>query len=112
MLLARLLVQESELILLDEPFNAVDARTTEALLTLLAQWRQQERTVVAVVHDNALVRAYFPNTLVLARQVVAWGDTAQALTPANLQRAGAMAEAWDEDAALCHADAALSEARH
>jgi zinc/manganese transport system ATP-binding protein len=71
--------------------------------------------VVAVVHDNALVRAYFPNTLVLARQVVAWGDTALALTPANLLRAGAMAEAWDEDADLCHADAdadaALSETR-
>ena len=110
-LLARLLVQEGDLILLDEPFNAVDARTTEALLTLLAQWQQQKRTVVAVVHDNALVRAHFPNTLLLARQVVAWGDTALALTPTNLQRAGAMAEAWDEDADLCHADAALSEAR-
>ena len=112
-LLARLLVQEGELILLDEPFNAVDARTTEALLTLLAQWRQQQRTVVAVVHDNALVRAHFPNTLLLARRVVAWGDTALALTPTNLLRAGAMAEAWDEDADLCHADAdaALSETR-
>jgi zinc/manganese transport system ATP-binding protein len=47
----------------------------------------------------------------VARQVVAWGDTALALTPTNLQRAGAMAEAWDEDADLCHADAALSETR-
>ena len=106
-LLARLLTQNGALILLDEPFNAVDDRTTQALLGLLARWQQEQRTVVAVVHDDALVRQHFPCTLLLARQVVAWGDTAETLTPRNLQRARAMAEAWDERAELCHVDAAL-----
>ena len=85
----------------------MDDRTTQALLGLLARWQQEQRTVVAVVHDDALVRQHFPCTLLLARQVVAWGDTAETLTPRNLQRARAMAEAWDERAELCHVDAAL-----
>ena len=103
-LFARLLVQDAELILLDEPFNAMDSKTTAALLDVIATWHQQQRTVVAVLHDDAQVRQHFPQTLLLARQVVAWGPTAQVMSPANLAHARAMAEAWDEDAAQCHTD--------
>jgi zinc/manganese transport system ATP-binding protein len=92
---ARLLVQDAQLILLDEPFNALDAHTTADLLAVVAQWHQQGRTVVAVLHDEAQVRGHFPQTLLLARQLVAWGDTAQVLTASNLQRAHALAHAWD-----------------
>jgi zinc/manganese transport system ATP-binding protein len=103
-LFARLLVQDANLILLDEPFNAVDARTTQALLELVRQWHHQQRTVIVVLHDLPQVQAHFPQTLLLAREVVAWGDTAQVLTPANLQRAAALAEAWDETAEFCQID--------
>lgn len=103
-LFARLLVQDAQLILLDEPFNAVDSKTTAALLTLVQQWHRQRRTVVAVLHDDSLVRAHFPQTLLLARECVAWGATAAVLTDANLQRARAMAEAWDEAATICDID--------
>lgn len=103
-LFARLLVQDAELILLDEPFNAIDSATAAALLALILQWHQQQRTVIAVLHDDALVRAHFPETLLLARERVAWGPTAAVLTPANLARARAMAEAWDESATVCDAD--------
>jgi len=105
-LFARMLVQEADLILLDEPFNAIDSRTTEALLQIVAQWHAQGRTVVAVLHDDNQVRAYFPQTLMLARELVAWGETSQVLTVANLQRARALAEAWDDRAEICHADEA------
>ncbi|MDB5844661.1 MAG: metal transporter ATP-binding protein [Polaromonas sp.] len=98
---ARMLVQDAELILLDEPFNAIDAKTTAALLGLVRQWHRQRRTVIAVLHDDSLVREYFPRTLLLARERVDWGATAEVLTDANLQRARAMAEAWDENAELC-----------
>lgn len=98
---ARMLVQDAELILLDEPFNAIDAKTTAALLALVRQWHQQRRTVIAVLHDDALVRQYFPATLLLARELVGWGATGEVLTGPNLLRARAMAEAWDEDAELC-----------
>ena len=103
-LFARLLVQDAELILLDEPFNAVDAQTSAALLALVHQWHQQQRTVLAVLHDDALVRQHFPTTLLLARELIAWGPTAEVLTPVNWQRARAMSEAWNEQAALCQID--------
>jgi zinc/manganese transport system ATP-binding protein len=100
-LFARLLVQDAQLILLDEPFNAVDSKTTAALLGLVQQWHAQKRTVVAVLHDDEQVRQHFPQTLLLAREMVAWGATDQVLTEGNLQRARAMAQAWDETAAVC-----------
>jgi zinc/manganese transport system ATP-binding protein len=101
---ARILVQGAELILLDEPFNAVDAKTTAALLKLVQHWHQHQRTVIAVLHDDALVREYFPSTLLLARELVGWGATSEVLTRANWQRARAMAEAWDDTAEPCEID--------
>ncbi len=101
---ARMLAQDARLILLDEPFNAVDAKTTAALLALVQQWHQQGRTVIAVLHDDELVRQYFPQTLLLARELVGWGATREVLTEPNLRRARAMAEAWDEAADLCSVD--------
>lgn len=105
-LFARLLLQDARLILLDEPFNAVDARTTSDLLQVIRRWHGEKRTVVAVLHDFDQVRSHFPDALLLAREMVAWGPTEQALTDANLRRARAMAEAWDEEAAACRRDAA------
>ena len=101
---ARLLVQDAELILLDEPFNAIDAKTTAALLGLVRQWHRQRRTVIAVLHDDSLVRQHFPATLLLARERVGWGATGEVLTEANLRRARAMAEAWDDAARQCDID--------
>ncbi len=105
-LFARLLVQDADIILLDEPFNAIDSKTTADLLGQVALWHQQRRTVVAVLHDDAQVRQHFPHTLLLAREVIAWGETAQVLTEPHLQRARAMAEAWDESAEFCRQDSA------
>jgi zinc/manganese transport system ATP-binding protein len=95
--------------LLDEPFNAMDAKTTAGLLALVQQWHQQQRTVVVVLHDDAMVRSYFPQTLLLARELVAWGPTVEVLTEPHLARARAMAEAWDADAALCEIDTAAAQ---
>lgn len=105
-LFARLLMQEAQLILLDEPFNAMDTRTTAALLDLIHHWKTEGRTVVAVLHDDAQVRQHFEQTVLLARELVAWGPTAQVLTEPNLQRARALAEAWDDTAEICHTDEA------
>ena len=110
-LFARLLMQDADLILLDEPFNAMDSRTTAALLDLIKQWHIQGRTVIAVLHDDAQVRAHFDQTVLLARELVAWGDTAQVLTEPHLQRARALAEAWDDNADICHTDEAPTQRR-
>ncbi len=103
-LFARLLVQDAELILLDEPFNAVDSKTTAALLALVQQWHGQQRTIIAVLHDDTLVRQHFPQTVLLARELVGWGPTDQTLTEPKLRRARGMAEAWDEAAERCDID--------
>jgi zinc/manganese transport system ATP-binding protein len=59
-----------------------------------------------VLHDLDLVRAEFPEALLLAREPIAWGPTEQALSAANRLRARMMAEAWDEAAPACARDAA------
>jgi zinc/manganese transport system ATP-binding protein len=93
-LFARLIVQDAELVLLDEPLAAVDWRTSEDLLRLIVSWHREGRTVAAVLHDLDQVRAYFPNTLLLARECVAWGPTREALMPQNLRRARSISESW------------------
>jgi len=100
-LFARMLLQDARLILLDEPFTAIDARTTADLLEVVRTWHAQQRTVIAVLHDLEQVRAHFPETLLLARSSVAWGPTERVLTAAHLQSARQMAEAWNEQAARC-----------
>ena len=100
-LFARMIVQDCPLILLDEPFNAVDARTTHDLLQVIHQWAKEGRTVIAVLHDFEQVRKNFPQTLLLAREILAWGDSEQVLSDKNLNHAKAMAESWDEEALVC-----------
>jgi zinc/manganese transport system ATP-binding protein len=104
-LFARVLVQDADLILLDEPFNAVDAKTVGDLVELIKRWHGERRTVMVVVHDLELVREHFPETLLLARRPVAWGDTADVLKPENLLHARRFNEAWSEDAPWCDAPA-------
>ncbi|APW38224.1 ABC transporter [Rhodoferax koreense] len=101
---ARLLVQDAELILLDEPFTAMDSKTTATLLALVQRWHAEGRTVIAVLHDDAQVRAFFPQTMLLARECIAWGPTSQVLTEPLLSKARNMAEAWDEQAEICTVD--------
>jgi zinc/manganese transport system ATP-binding protein len=78
-LFARLILQDAAVILLDEPFAAVDAETMSMLLDQVMRWHQEGRTVIAVLHDLNIVQARFPSTLVLARGCVAWGATEAAL---------------------------------
>jgi zinc/manganese transport system ATP-binding protein len=100
-LFARLLLQDAQLILLDEPFAALDAKTVADLLDLVRRWHGEQRTVLAVLHDIEVVRARFPETLLLAREPVAWGQTLEVLTPENLLKARRMCEAFHDDAAVC-----------
>jgi len=109
-LFARVLLQDARVILLDEPFSALDARTTADLIGLIERWPREGRTVVMVLHDLDLVRQTCGDTLLLAREAVAWGETGAALAPENLLRARRLSEAWAEHAGVCHHDDAT--ARH
>lgn len=102
LLFARLLLQDAPLILLDEPFNAIDQKTAADLLQLLVEWHAEGRTVIAVLHDLEQVRHYFPETLLLAREMIGRGKTIDVLNPVNLFRARQLCEAFDEQASVCH----------
>jgi zinc/manganese transport system ATP-binding protein len=104
MLFARVLLQDARLIVLDEPFNAIDTKTSVDLLALVRRWHAEKRTVLAALHDMDLVRANFPEALLLARGKVAWGSTAEVLTADNLLEARRMCEAFDDSAAACAVD--------
>jgi zinc/manganese transport system ATP-binding protein len=86
-LFARLLLHDATTLLLDEPFAAVDRQTTDEVMALLQTWHREGRTVIAVLHDLDMVRAHFPQALLMAGQAVAWGATEQVLTPENLHLA-------------------------
>ena len=88
LLFARLIVQRARLVLLDEPFAAVDAQTTDDLLAVVRRWHEEGRTVVAVLHDIGQVREWFPSALLLHRRAIAWDATAAVLAPDCLAAAG------------------------
>ena len=109
-LFARVLLQDASLIVLDEPFNAIDSKTTADLLALVKHWHAEGRTILAALHDMEMVREHFTETLILARGPVAWGPTAEVLTAENLMVAMRMCEAFDDSAAACADDDSKSQA--
>lgn len=91
-LFARLMLQNADLILLDEPFNAIDEGTTADLLALVHRWHAQGRSIVAVLHDMEQVRAHFDQTVLLSRRVLAWGPTPSTLSAEPLRAARQLAD--------------------
>lgn len=104
-LFARVLVQDADIILLDEPFNAIDAKTVADLIGVIKRWHGHDLTVMVVAHDLDLVRQHFPETLLLARAPIAWGETGEVLKVENLLRARRFDEAWHDDAPWCEPNA-------
>lgn len=100
-LFARLLLQDARLVLLDEPFTAIDARTMADLIAIIRRWHDEGRTVLAVLHDHDTVRTHFPDTLMLARQLVAHGPTQEVMTSENHLRARQMCEACASTPHIC-----------
>lgn len=74
-LFARLLLQQAKILLLDEPFSALDSQTTEILMRVLVHYMQQGVGVVAVLHNQQQARQYFENSVLLSTQVLAQGKT-------------------------------------
>ena len=88
MLFARMLMQDADILLLDEPFNTIDAQTTEDLMAVIHDCQREGKTVIAVIHDLALVQRFFPSVMLLATQLIASGKTESVMTAENLSKAG------------------------
>ncbi|WP_217915332.1 zinc ABC transporter ATP-binding protein AztA [Miltoncostaea marina] len=97
---ARALAQRAELLVLDEPFAGIDARTEAALLRLLRELRDREgRSIVMVHHDLQTVRQVVDWVLLLNVRAVASGPAATTMTPDNLRRAYGAADLGDDQRA-------------
>lgn len=87
LLFARAITQDAQLILLDEPFCGIDQPTIQDLVELMRGWIAQGKTVLTVLHDIAMVRQYFPETILIARELIAHGATEDVLTQTHLTKA-------------------------
>jgi zinc/manganese transport system ATP-binding protein len=87
LLFARVIAQNTDFILLDEPFVGVDQATLKDLMILLTQWHEEGKTIITVLHDMVLVKDYFPKCLILSQEVIDYGATLDVLTRENLAKA-------------------------
>ena len=83
-LFARVIMQDAPLILLDEPFAAVDQSTEAHLLNIVDRWRSEGRAVVLVVHDLSSVLDHCDHALLLGGGLATHGTVETVLTPERL----------------------------
>jgi len=84
--LARALVQQADLYLMDEPFAAVDAATETAIVEILKRMKSDGKTAVVIHHDLQTVRDYFDYVVLLNMRIVASGTVDEVFTNENLQK--------------------------
>ncbi len=85
--IARALLQEADILLLDEPFAAVDKATEDIIIQILKDLRDEGKTILVVHHDLKTAYEYFDKALLLNTSLVAYGKTDDALSADNLARA-------------------------
>lgn len=84
--LARAFVQKADLLLMDEPFAGVDAKTERSIVRLLHGLRDEGKTLLVVHHDLATVGEYFDQVALLNRKLVACGPVGETFTDAHIER--------------------------
>ena len=87
MLVARCLVQETQIIFLDEPFVGIDAVSESIIMDILKNLRNQGRTILIVHHDLSKVKRYFDTVMILNKKRLAYGPVEQVFTVENLRKA-------------------------
>ncbi|MEL7526462.1 MAG: metal ABC transporter ATP-binding protein, partial [Pseudomonadota bacterium] len=91
-LFARVILQDAPLILLDEPFAAVDQSTEAHLLSIIRRWREEGRAVVLVVHDLSSVLDHCSHALLLGNGTATHGPVPEVLTPDRLVAQGYLSQ--------------------
>ncbi|MDU6536613.1 metal ABC transporter ATP-binding protein [Mixta calida] len=80
MLFARMLVQDADILLLDEPFTGIDSQTRALLLQMIDALHREGKTIITVLHSQSVVERHFPQLLFLHEGHYHWGNTAEVLT--------------------------------
>ena len=84
--LARSIVQDAELILLDEPFGGIDAKSEAVIVDILRRQKQDGKSIVAVHHDLSTVKDYFDDVILLNKTVTASGPVNDVFTKSNIEK--------------------------
>lgn len=96
--LARALIQQAEIYLMDEPFKGVDAQTEKAIVALLKELKTGGKTVIVVHHDLQTLREYFDWVTLVNQQVIANGPVRQVFTRENVSKTyGGEVTVWKEE---------------
>jgi manganese/zinc/iron transport system ATP- binding protein len=84
--LARSIVQDAELILLDEPFGGIDAKSEAVIVDILRSQKQNGKSIVAVHHDLSTVKDYFDDVILLNKTVTVFGPVNDVFTKSNIEK--------------------------
>ena len=84
--LARSIVQDAELILLDEPFGGIDSKSEAVIVDILRRQKQHGKSIVAVHHDLSTVKDYFDDVILLNKTVTAFGPVDDVFTKSNVEK--------------------------
>ena len=101
--IARALMQDADLFLLDEPFAGVDLTTEKSIMEILRRQREAKKTIFAVHHDLPTVEEYFDWIILLNKRLIAFGPVKEVFTRENLAAAFGKGESLFEEAAALSA---------
>ena len=82
--IARALVQEADIYLMDEPFQGVDSTTEKSIVEILKQLKSEGKTIIVVHHDLQTVPAYFESVALINKTVIVSGKVSEVFTQENI----------------------------
>ena len=82
--IARALVQEADIYLMDEPFQGVDSTTEKSIVEILKQLKAEGKTIIVVHHDLQTVPTYFESVALINKAVIISGKVSEVFTQENI----------------------------
>ena len=107
--IARALVQEPDILLMDEPFNGVDLATEKSIIELLHRLKKDGKTILIIFHDLMTAEQYFDYLLLINRRLIACGPLNQTFTKDNLMRTFGKNQCLFEEATALSAKTRIGE---
>nr|WP_314656150.1 metal ABC transporter ATP-binding protein [uncultured Fusobacterium sp.] len=84
--IARALVQEADIYLMDEPFQGVDSTTEKSIVDILKKLKSEGKTLLVVHHDLQTVPTYFESVTFINKSVIASGKVKEVFTQENIEK--------------------------
>lgn len=84
--LARALVQDADIYLMDEPFQGVDAKTEKTIVAILKKLKTENKTVLVVHHDLQTVTSYFDKVILINKMIIEKGRVEDVFTEENIEK--------------------------